>query len=48
MPKVLVSDALAREGLAILEAARGLEVVNAPGLTPAALLDADRATPTGS
>jgi D-3-phosphoglycerate dehydrogenase len=38
VPKVLVSDALAREGLAILEAARGLEVVNAPGLAPEALL----------
>lgn len=40
MPKVLVSDALAREGLAILEAARGLEVVNSPGLAPDALLAA--------
>ncbi|HEX2485908.1 MAG TPA: phosphoglycerate dehydrogenase [Myxococcota bacterium] len=40
MPKVLVSDALAPEGLAILEAARGLEVVNSPGLAPDALLAA--------
>jgi D-3-phosphoglycerate dehydrogenase len=40
VPKVLVSDALAREGLAILEAARGLEVVNSPGLAPDALLAA--------
>ena len=40
MPKVLVTDPLAREGLAILESARGLEVVNAPGLKGDALLEA--------
>jgi len=42
VPKVLVSDALAREGLAILEEARGLETVNAPGLKGAELLAAVR------
>ncbi|HVH05228.1 MAG TPA: phosphoglycerate dehydrogenase [Myxococcota bacterium] len=42
MPKVLISDALAEEGLAILQAARGLETVNTPGLKGAALLDAVR------
>ena len=42
MPKVLVSDELAPEGLAILERAPGLTVVNRPGLKPAELLDAIR------
>ena len=42
MPKVLVSDALAPEGLAILERAPGLTVVNRPGLKPAELLEAIR------
>lgn len=42
MPKVLVSDALAREGLAILEESRGLETVYAPGLAGAELLAAVR------
>ena len=37
-----VSDALAREGLAILEEARGLETVNAPGLKGPELLAAVR------
>jgi len=40
VPKVLVSDPLAREGLEILETARGIELVNAPGLAPADLLAA--------
>lgn len=37
MPKILVSDPLAQEGLAILQRAPGFEVVSAPGLAPAAL-----------
>ena len=45
MPKILVSDPLAQEGLAILQRAPGFEVVSAPGLAPdalaAALADAD-------
>ena len=45
MPKVLVTDSLAREGLAILEPATGLELVNAPGLKGAELLGRS-ATPT--
>jgi D-3-phosphoglycerate dehydrogenase len=40
--KVLVSDALAAPGLEILEAARGIEVVNSPGLAPGDLLEAIR------
>ena len=40
MLKVLVTDALAPEGIAILESAAGLEVVNAPGLSPDELLTA--------
>ncbi|RIL08232.1 MAG: phosphoglycerate dehydrogenase [Proteobacteria bacterium] len=39
MPRVLVSDSLAPQGLEILEHARGLEVDYAPGLSPAELLD---------
>lgn len=39
MPKVLVSDRLAPQGLEILEHARGLEVDYAPGISPAELLD---------
>lgn len=42
MPKVLVSDALAPQGLEILERAPGIEVLNRPGLDPAALLEAVR------
>jgi D-3-phosphoglycerate dehydrogenase len=42
VPKVLVSDSLAREGLAILEASRGFEVEDAPGLKGEALLAAIR------
>jgi D-3-phosphoglycerate dehydrogenase len=38
--KVLISDALAAQGLAILEQAKGIEVVNKPGLSPAELLEA--------
>jgi D-3-phosphoglycerate dehydrogenase len=37
--KVLVSDKLAPVGLAILEAAQGLEVTSLPGLSPSELLD---------
>jgi D-3-phosphoglycerate dehydrogenase len=40
MPKVLVSDPLAPEGLAILEAAPTLEVDNRPGLSPGELAEA--------
>lgn len=40
MPKVLVSDALADEGLAVLDAAADLEVTNRPGLSPEELLEA--------
>jgi D-3-phosphoglycerate dehydrogenase len=40
VPKVLVSDSLAEQGLEILEQARGLEVENRPGLSPAELLEA--------
>jgi D-3-phosphoglycerate dehydrogenase len=42
VPKVLISDSLAPEGLEILERARGIEVVNAPGLDRAGLLEAIR------
>ena len=40
MPKVLVSDPLAEEGLAVLEAAQELEVESRPGLSPGELLEA--------
>jgi len=40
--KVLVSDALAAQGLEILENARGIQVVNSPGLAPGDLLAAIR------
>ena len=40
MPTVLVSDSLADAGLAILEQARDIEVVNRPGLSPEELLEA--------
>jgi len=42
VPKVLVSDALAPEGLAILEHAPGLTLVNRPGLSASELLEAIR------
>jgi D-3-phosphoglycerate dehydrogenase len=42
VPKVLVSDSLAEEGLAILERAPGLEVVKRTGLPPAELREALR------
>ena len=38
MPRVLISDQLADEGLAVLEAARGIEVDHRPGLDPGELL----------
>ncbi|MBM4384576.1 MAG: phosphoglycerate dehydrogenase [Deltaproteobacteria bacterium] len=37
MPKVVVSDALAEQGLTILQRASGLEVVNVPGISPGEL-----------
>ena len=40
MPKVLVSDELAPQGLEILERARGMQVVYQPGLGPGDLLQA--------
>ena len=40
MPKVLVSDALAPQGLEILERAEGIEVEYRPGLAPGDLLEA--------
>ena len=39
MPKVLVTDSLADQGLEILERADGIEVENAPGLDPDVLLE---------
>ncbi len=42
MPRVLVTDSLAPQGLEILRAAPGLEVVEAPGLAPGDLLEAIR------
>ncbi|MBW2423516.1 MAG: phosphoglycerate dehydrogenase [Deltaproteobacteria bacterium] len=38
MPRILVSDSLADQGLAVLEQAAGLEVVNKPGCSPDELL----------
>ena len=40
MPKVLVTDALAPQGVEILERTAGFEVVNAPGISPGELLEA--------
>ena len=40
MPKVLITDSLAPEGIEVLRQARGIEVVNSPGLPPGELLDA--------
>jgi len=37
VPKVVVSDALAEQGLTILQRASGLEVVNVPGISPGEL-----------
>ncbi len=42
MPKVLVSDPMAAEGLEILERARGIEVVAAPDLSHEELLETIR------
>ena len=39
MPKVLVSDSLASEGLQIFEDAAGFELVNSPGLPAEELLE---------
>jgi D-3-phosphoglycerate dehydrogenase len=38
LAKVLVSDSLAAQGLEVLQAAGGLEVINSPGLAPEELL----------
>ena len=42
MVKVLVSDKLAAEGLEVLRQARGIEVIERPGMTPSELLEAIR------
>lgn len=39
MPKVLISDSLAEQGVAVLEQAPGIEVVNRPGCSPDELLE---------
>lgn len=39
MPKVLISDSLAEQGVAVLEQASGIEVINRPGCSPAELLE---------
>ena len=39
MPKVLVSDGLAPEGIAILEDTPGVEVILRPGASPSELLE---------
>ena len=40
MPKILISDSLAEQGVTVLEEATGIEVVNKPGLSPEELLAA--------
>ena len=40
MPKVLVADSLAPQGIEILRQAEGIEVVDSPGLSPGDLLTA--------
>jgi D-3-phosphoglycerate dehydrogenase len=40
VPKVLITDSLAPQGIDVLEAGEGIEVVDAPGLSPEALLGA--------
>jgi D-3-phosphoglycerate dehydrogenase len=42
LPKVLVSDALAPQGLEVLQQASGLEVIDKPGISPGELLEAIR------
>ena len=39
VPKVLIADKLSPEGIEILEAADGLEVLNKPGMSPEELLE---------
>ena len=39
MPKILVSDSLAEQGVAVLEQSAGIEVVNRPGCSPDELLE---------
>ena len=34
MPKILISDSLAEQGVTVLEQAPGIEVLNKPGLSP--------------
>jgi len=40
VPKVLISDSLAPQGIEILEAGKGIEVIDSPGLAPEALREA--------
>ena len=39
MPKVLVSDSLAEQGVTVLEQSPGIDVVNRPGCSPDELLE---------
>ncbi|MEM9175068.1 MAG: phosphoglycerate dehydrogenase [Myxococcota bacterium] len=39
MPKVLISDSLAEQGVTVLEQAPGIEVINRPGASPDELLE---------
>ena len=39
MPKVLISDSLAEQGVTVLEQAPGIEVINRPGVSPDELLE---------
>ena len=39
MPKVLISDSLAEQGVTVLEQAAGIEVINRPGCSPDELLE---------
>ena len=39
MPKVLISDSLAEQGITVLEQASGIEVINRPGASPDELLE---------
>jgi len=37
--KILISDSLAEQGVAVLEQAAGIEVLNRPGVSPGQLLE---------
>jgi D-3-phosphoglycerate dehydrogenase len=39
VPKILISDSLAEQGVAVLEQAPGIEVLNRPGISPDELLE---------